>query len=91
VFGKCVDFTDRKSTYSEGNRNNYVHLLAYNCNRAGIPQNIAIGYILKDFDLDHEEATPTINSAYANNAADFAKFADFAKPQKQPHNQKTSF
>jgi hypothetical protein len=79
VFGKCVDFTDRKSSYSDGNRNNYVHLLACNCNRAGIPENIALGYILQNFDLDHQEATPTIHSAYANNVADFAKFADFAK------------
>lgn len=79
VFGKCVDFTDRKSSYSEGNRNNYVHLLACNCNRAGIPQNIAVGYILQHFDLDPQEATPTINSAYANNVADFAKFANFAE------------
>ena len=79
VFGKCVDFTDRKSSYSEGNRNNYVHLLACNCNRAGIPQNIAEGYILQHFDLDPQEATPTINSAYANNVADFAKFANFAE------------
>jgi hypothetical protein len=79
VFGKCVDFTDRKSSYSDGNRNNYVHLLACNCNRAGIPQNIAEGYILQHFDLDPQEATPTINSAYANNTADFAKFANFAE------------
>lgn len=79
LFGKCVDFTDRKANYTEGNRNNYVHLLACNCNRAGIPENIALGYILRDFDLDTEEATPTIQSAYKNNVADFAKFADFAK------------
>lgn len=79
VFGKCVDFTDRKSSYSDGNRNNYVHLLACNCNRAGIPQSIAEGYILQHFDLDPQEATPTINSAYANNVADFAKFANFAE------------
>jgi len=79
VFGKCVDFTDRKSSYSDGNRNNYVHLLACNCNRAGIPENIALGYILQNFDLDHQEATPTIHSAYTNNAADFAKFANFAE------------
>lgn len=79
VFGKCVDFTDRKANYTEGNRNNYVHLLACNCNRAGIPENIALGYILQHFDLDTEEATPTIHSAYANNVADFAKFANNAK------------
>ena len=79
VFGKCVDFTERKATYTEGNRNNYVHLLACNCNRAGIPKNIAEAHILQNFDLDQKEAIPTIQSAYDNNIADFAKFADFAK------------
>jgi len=44
-FGKCIDFTERKSSYTEGNRNNFIHLLACNCNRAGIPQTIAENFI----------------------------------------------
>ncbi len=82
VFLKCVDLTDTKSSYEEGNRNNYVHLLACNCNRAGIPQQIAEGCILQTFDLDPKEVMATIKSAYVNNAAEFASFADFAIDEK---------
>ena len=91
VFGNCIDFTDRKLNYHEGNRNNYLHLLACNCNRAGIPENIAQGYILQQFDLDTQEAIPTIHSAYANNVADFAKFADFAKSTENANQSKEHF
>jgi len=38
LFQNAVDFTNKKSTYSEGNRNNFIHLLACNCNRLGIKE-----------------------------------------------------
>jgi hypothetical protein len=91
VFGNCVDFTDRKLSYDKGNRNNYLHLLACNCNRAGIPKSIAEGHILQNFDLDPQEAIPTIQSAYDNNIADFAKFADFAKNTENTPQSKDEF
>lgn len=91
VFGNCVDFTDRKLSYDKGNRNNYLHLLACNCNRAGIPKNIAEAHILQNFDLDQQEAIPTIQSAYDNNIADFAKFADFAKNTENIPQSKDEF
>ena len=91
VFGNCVDFTDRKLSYDKGNRNNYLHLLACNCNRAGIPKNIAEAHILQNFDLDPQEAIPTIQSAYDNNIADFAKFADFAKNSENIPQSKDEF
>jgi hypothetical protein len=91
VFGNCVDFTDRKLSYDKGNRNNYLHLLACNCNRAGIPKNIAEAHILQNFDLDPQEAIPTIQSAYDNNIADFAKFADFAKNTENIPQSKDEF
>ena len=79
VFNKCVDFTERKFTYHEGNRNNFVHQLACNCNRAGIPENIAERNILQRYDLDTKEVISSIQSAYENNLAEFAKFANSAK------------
>ncbi len=91
MFGNCVDFTDRKLSYDKGNRNNYLHLLACNCNRAGIPKNIAEAHILQNFDLDQQEAIPTIQSAYDNNIADFAKFADFAKNTENIPQSKDEF
>lgn len=84
AFNKCVDFTERKFTYHNGNRNNFVHLLACNCNRAGIPENIAERSILQLYDLTPKEAMPTIQSAYANNLTDFAKFTNYAKVSDIP-------
>lgn len=82
IFAQCVDFTERKISYHNGNRNNFVHLLACNCNRIGMPEGIAETFILQNFNLDTVEASPTIHSAYANNIADFAKFANSAKSAK---------
>ncbi len=39
-YSKCKNFTERISTYQEGHRNNFIHLLACNCNRANIPEDI---------------------------------------------------
>jgi hypothetical protein len=35
IFQECIDFTEKKSTYINGSRNNFIHLLACNCNRNG--------------------------------------------------------
>ena len=78
VFGKCLDFTENKSNYSDGNRNNFVHLLACNCNRAGIPQTITENLIIQSHDLDPKEIRQSVESAYKNNTHDFAKFANLA-------------
>lgn len=85
IFGNCIDFTDKKATYIEGNRNNYIHLLACNCNRAGIPEQIASDMILQQFDLNSQEIKSTISSAYRNNLKDFATFATFAKDANVEH------
>lgn len=81
-FEHCVNLTKRKSTYEPGNRNNFIHLLACNCNRAGIEESNALHYILGDYDLDPDEIKSTVRSAYQNNVADFAKFAKSAKLQE---------
>lgn len=82
-FGKCIDFTERKSSYTEGNRNNFIHLLACNCNRAGIPQTIAENFIQRNYDLDTTETKQSTESAYKNNVQDFAKFANLANSIEQ--------
>jgi hypothetical protein len=78
VFNKCVEFTNKKSQYFEGNRNNYIHLLACNTNRLGVPEDEATNLITQNFDINPEEARTAIHSAYSNNTNDFAKFAKFA-------------
>lgn len=77
-FDECVSFTEKKATYLEGSRNNFVHLLACNCNRIGMPESIAQNYIMNQYNLDHSEATSTITSAYKNNFHEHAKFANLA-------------
>ena len=83
-FNNCIDFTEKIATYTEGSRNNFVHLLACNCNRVGIPENEAQNLILQQYNLDQKEATSTITSAYKNNIHEHAKFANLAKYEPQP-------
>ncbi|MBK8516078.1 MAG: DUF3987 domain-containing protein [Saprospiraceae bacterium] len=78
IFNKCIEFTNKKAQYFEGNRNNYIHLLACNTNRLGVPEDKATKLITQNFDFNPEEIRTTIHSAYSNNTNDFAKFAKFA-------------
>ena len=66
VYEHCVRFTEKKESYVNGNRNNFVHLLACNLNRKGVPLPMAMGYILSDYNYDAKEVTATVNSAYKN-------------------------
>ncbi len=75
TFEKCIQFTNQKSTYSEGNRNNYIHLLACNCNRHGIFEENTIDWIMQNFDLAPNEIQATVRSVYSSNLAEFAKSA----------------
>ena len=68
VYEHCVRFTEKKESYIEGNRNNFVHQLACNLNRKGIPLAIAMGYILADYKYDATEVMASVNSAYSNTA-----------------------
>ena len=66
IYEHCVRFTEKKESYINGNRNNFVHLLACNLNRKGVPLPAAMGYILSDYNYDAQEVMTTINSAYKN-------------------------
>lgn len=66
VYEHCVRFTEKKESYVNGNRNNFVHLLACNLNRKGVPLPMAMGYILSDYNYDAKEVATTVNSAYKN-------------------------
>lgn len=54
-----------------GNRNNFVHHLACNTNRAGIPLADALQLILTHYGYDHAEVTQSVQSAYQHNSAEF--------------------
>lgn len=71
VFKSCISFTNQKEQYVEGNRNNYIYLLASNCNRKGIPVEIAKEFILNEFDLVKDEIEASIKSAYIHHNQEF--------------------
>jgi len=86
IFQQQILFTNQKATYQDGNRNNYVYLLASNCNRAGIPQLDAADLIAEHFDLPDQEIQKAVKSAYAHHSAEFARYANTAKLQTQQTN-----
>ncbi|WP_164975175.1 DUF3987 domain-containing protein [Lutibacter sp. HS1-25] len=76
---KCLEFTEKKEKYLEGNRNNFIYLFACNANRTGINEESAFEFCNSNFDLEENEIKNIIKSAFHNNIADFAKFANVAK------------
>lgn len=63
----CVKWTERHHQYEQGNRNNYIHVLACNMNRAGVVKDDALLMIYNAYsDLDFKEIEQTVNSAYKN-------------------------
>jgi Protein of unknown function (DUF3987)/VirE N-terminal domain len=80
LFQQQVLFTNQKSEYTNGNRNNYMYLLASNCNRAGIPQSDTEILCKQNFDLSEREIKDSVNSAYKHHSTEFAKFP---KPMQQ--------
>ncbi|MGE0638118.1 MAG: BT4734/BF3469 family protein, partial [Bacteroidia bacterium] len=65
IFEKCVEFTNKKTEYNEGNRNNYLFLLANNCNRIGLPEEKCRLYFVHTFtDMKTDELNKVIKSAY---------------------------
>ena len=74
----CLKFTEQKEQYHNGNRNNFIYLLASNANRNGIYQEDTLDYCITNFDLSESEIKTTVQSVYKNQIADFAKFANYA-------------
>jgi hypothetical protein len=87
LFDDCINFTEKKTKYENNNRNNYIYLLACNCNRKGIPENIALDFITTNFDLSEFELKNTVKSAYKHHFTEFANFAKSAKQQSSENNQ----
>ncbi len=90
----CVRFTEKKQQFTEGNRNNFVFALANNLNRKGIPESMALGYILADYGYDAREVTIAVQSAYQNaaehNTDTFQTTKKSAKSAKSASNTKNS-
>jgi hypothetical protein len=81
AFDLCVDFTEKKEQYLNGNRNIFIYQLASNCNRKGIPEAVAMPFIKAVYDLPVKELEAAVSSAYKNHTDEFAKFAKSANLQ----------
>ena len=81
IFQQQITFTNQKANYENGNRNNYMYLLASNCNRAGLSQSDTEILCSQHFDLSEREIKDSVNSAYKHHSTEFAKFANTAKMQ----------
>lgn len=68
LYAHCVAFTEKKESFVDGNRNNFVFQLANNLNRKGVPESFAMGYILADYDYNSNEVMNAVKSAYQNTA-----------------------
>jgi len=87
IFNDCIRFTEQKEQYIDGNRNNFVYLLASNCNRKGIPESITLDFISANYDLSEIELNKSVNSAYKNHSSEFANFAKSAEVQTTVNNK----
>lgn len=75
VFNKCVELAINKHQFVDGQRNVFVFLLANNCKRLGLPEDIANSLILADYNYDEKEVRASVKSAYQNSPEEYAKFA----------------
>jgi hypothetical protein len=66
IYHDSIKLTEHKESFTTGNRNNFVHQLACNLNRSGVPFAAALGFILADYNYDEKEVMAAVNSAYKN-------------------------
>jgi hypothetical protein len=78
LFDKQILFTNQKQSYQNGNRNNYIYMLASNCNRVAIPMEVCLELCTQNYDLDNREIKASVKSAYENHPLDFGKYAKLA-------------
>ncbi len=81
IFNQQIQFTNQKTQYTDGNRNNYIYRLASNCNRTGLSQSDTELLCTQHFDLPEREIKEAVKSAYSHHKPEFAKFANTAKLQ----------
>ena len=83
VYQHCIKFTEKKVQYTSGSRNTFVHQLACNLNRKAVPLQVALGYILADYNFDEKEVTQAVNSAYGN-------LSEYGKSNANSKNEKSN-
>ena len=66
IYHDAIIFTEKKESFTTGNRNNFIFLLANNLNRHGISEIDALNFILRDYNYNESEVKATVRSAYDN-------------------------
>lgn len=87
LFNQQIQFTNQKASYTDGNRNNYIYLLASNCNRVGLSQSDTEILCTQHFDLSEREIKTAINSAYSHHTQEHKKFEPKQKATDQEETQ----
>jgi len=88
LFNQQIQFTNQKLSYESGNRNNYVYLLASNCNRIGISKSDTEILCAKHFDLPYSEMQKAINSAYIHHIQEHNSVQPLAAPNESTTEEK---
>lgn len=74
VMERLYRFTSNKIAFTEGNRNNFIHLFANNANRWGVDRNEVLSYwAAKGYGPD-DIAHATIVNLYARNVSQFGQY-----------------
>jgi hypothetical protein len=87
LFNQQIQFTNQKASYTDGNRNNYIYLLASNCNRVGLSQSDTEILCSQHFDLSEREIKTAVNSAYSHHTQEHKKFEPKQKATDQEETQ----
>jgi hypothetical protein len=87
LFNQQIQFTNQKASYTDGNRNNYIYLLASNCNRVGLSQSDTEILCTQHFDLSEREIKTAVNSAYSHHTQEHKKFEPKQKAADQVETQ----
>lgn len=87
LFNQQIQFTNQKASYTDGNRNNYIYLLASNCNRVGLSQSDTEILCTQHFDLSEREIKTAVNSAYSHHTQEHKKFETKQKATDQEEAQ----
>lgn len=83
LFNQQIQFTNQKASYTDGNRNNFIYLLASNCNRVGLSQSDTEILCTQHFDLPEREIKTAVNSAYLHHTQEHKKFEPKQKATDQ--------
>ncbi len=87
LFNQQIQFTKQKLTYTDGNRNNSIYLLASNKIRVGLSQSDTEILCTQHYDLSEREIKTAVNSAYSHHTQEHKKFEPQQKATDQEETQ----